>query len=118
MTRIDYEDCDRHCFRGDHRQANVINAARIRAHEKHGTNSVESIDHDDPRWLAILVEEVGEVAHALTYDADPTRLADELVDVLTVASAWLDAHRAIGLVSYGWSSLNHTASQSTDQGRP
>lgn len=77
-----------------------ILAARARAHAKHGDNSIEGLPADSPEWLAILVEEVGEVAHALTYDSAPdaeTRrrnLEGELVDVLAVASAWLDASRA------------------------
>lgn len=64
--------------------------ARRRAHEKHGENSVEAIDGHDPRWLAILVEEVGELAHEQTYDAEG-RLREELLDVATVAVAWIAA---------------------------
>lgn len=82
-------------------------SARAAAHAKHGPNSIEALDYADPRWLAILMEEVGEVAHELTYDAEPTwdqpldvderaraearRVRAELLDVLAVASAWLDA---------------------------
>lgn len=69
----------------------IINDARAAAHAKHGENSIEAIPSDDPRWLPILVEEVGEVAHALTYDATDANLRAELIDVLSVASAWLDA---------------------------
>lgn len=87
-----------------------ISRARIAAHEKHGENSIESIDPSDPRWLSILVEEVGEVAHELTYDAhrvdaysgEPlppeeqherarAALRAELIDLLAVASAWVGA---------------------------
>lgn len=68
-----------------------ILAARAKAHEKHGANSIEAIRPDDPRWLTILVEEVGEVAHTLTYDADPGQTRAELVDVASVVTAWLDA---------------------------
>lgn len=70
-----------------------IEDARAKAHVKHGTNSIEGIAAGSPAWLAILMEEVGEVAHALTYDsgASVTDLRSELVDVLAVASAWLDA---------------------------
>ena len=83
------------CWRTDHNIARLINQARQEAHAKHGDNSIESIPAGDGRWLPILVEEVGEVAHALTYDVDQDtakqQLADELMDVLAVASAWLDA---------------------------
>jgi hypothetical protein len=83
-----------------------IQESRAKAHAKHGENSIEAIRANDPRWLSILVEEVGEVAHELTYDAAPTeqsynpherhkrqavRVRRELLDVLSVASAWLDA---------------------------
>jgi NTP pyrophosphatase (non-canonical NTP hydrolase) len=40
---------------------------------------------------AILGEEFGEVAAALTYDKDASTLRAELIDVLAVASAWVDA---------------------------
>jgi NTP pyrophosphatase (non-canonical NTP hydrolase) len=74
-----------------------VRAARRAAHAKHGENSIEALYGDDPRWLSILVEEVGEVAHEQTYDADHGDLAPdqalraELIDVLSVAHAWVDA---------------------------
>jgi hypothetical protein len=43
---------------------------------------------DDGRRLAVLVEEVGEVARALQDGTDP---AVELVQVAAVAVAWLEA---------------------------
>lgn len=86
-----------------------IEQARAKAHAKHGENSIEGITADDPRWLSILTEEggetseaallawnallqarIGRVAHEQTYDATGD-LRGELVDVLAVASAWLDA---------------------------
>ncbi|MGN8049567.1 WDGH domain-containing protein [Curtobacterium sp. 22159] len=86
-----------------------IEQARAKAHAKHGDNSIEGITADDPRWLSILAEEGGEtseatllawnallqarlgrVAHEQTYDATGS-LRGELIDVLAVASAWLDA---------------------------
>lgn len=72
------------------RIATEVGQARWRAHAKHGAKSIEVIAPTDPRWLSILVEEVGEVAHELTYDADGSIRA-ELVDVLTVATAWIAA---------------------------
>jgi NTP pyrophosphatase (non-canonical NTP hydrolase) len=70
---------------------NEIEAARRAAHAKHGANSIESEPGDSPRWLAILVEEVGEVANALTYDGPRGNVRSELIDVLAVASAWVDS---------------------------
>jgi hypothetical protein len=86
-----------------------VEHARAKAHAKHGDDSIEGLDASDPRWLAILVEEggetseanllawnallqarIGRVAHEQTYDATGS-LRSELVDVLAVASAWLDA---------------------------
>lgn len=79
------------CFRDDHDTWREIMNARLKAHQKHGANSIESIAPDDPRWLAILVEEVGEVAHTLTYDGPKKDLRAELIDVLAVASAFVAA---------------------------
>lgn len=70
--------------------ASVVIQNRMRAHRKHGQNSIEAIDPSDPRWLSILVEEVGEAAHELTYDATGS-LRAELLDVITVATAWVAA---------------------------
>jgi NTP pyrophosphatase (non-canonical NTP hydrolase) len=68
-----------------------IEQARARAHQKHGDNSIESEPNGSPRWLPILVEEIGEVANALTYDGPAGSLRAELIDVIAVASAWVDA---------------------------
>lgn len=69
-----------------------IAGGRIVAHEKHGENSIEAIDAGNVgRWLPILGEEFGEVCEALTYDKDSGNLRDELVDVATVAIAWIAA---------------------------
>lgn len=78
---------------------------RVKAHLKHGDNSVEALGAGSRQWLPILMEEVGEAAHELTYDASPNpngiegpravdvypKLRAELIDVLTVASAWVAA---------------------------
>jgi hypothetical protein len=84
------------CFRDDHDLWREIMDARLKAHIKHGANSIESIPADSPRWMAILVEEVGEVAHTQTYDGPAGGLRAELIDVLAVASAWLSAIDAEG----------------------
>jgi NTP pyrophosphatase (non-canonical NTP hydrolase) len=73
----------------------AVRAERERAHLKHGArgNSREDQPWDEKEWLPILVEEVGEVAHLLTYDADPNprTLRKELVQVAAMASAWIAA---------------------------
>ncbi|MGY4768948.1 hypothetical protein ACXC9Q_18710 [Kribbella sp. CWNU-51] len=65
--------------------------ARAAAHAKHGPNSIEALSPDSPRWLPVLVEEVGEIANTLTYDGPSHRTRAELIDVLAVVTAWLDA---------------------------
>lgn len=69
---------------------------RIRAHAKHGANgnSREDANWTDAEWLPILVEEIGEVAHELTYDAGQmakSNLRKELVQVAAMACAWIAA---------------------------
>lgn len=64
---------------------------RVAAHKKHGDNSIEAIEPDSPRWMPILMEEVGEAAHELTYDAKDGSLRSELLDTITVAIAWVAA---------------------------
>ncbi len=71
-----------------------IEQARERADRKHGVNGIEQLPVGSDRWLAILTEELGEVAHTLTYDVDDEwgdALVSELIDVASVATAWLDA---------------------------
>ncbi len=71
-----------------------IEQARERADKKHGVNGIEQLPVGSDRWLAILTEELGEVAHTLTYDVDDEysdQLVSELIDVASVATAWLDA---------------------------
>lgn len=67
-------------------------AERERAHLKHGADSIEGVTGSDAnaRMLAILVEEIGEVAHEMTYDQDGSGLRAELVQVMAVTWAWLD----------------------------
>jgi NTP pyrophosphatase (non-canonical NTP hydrolase) len=79
------------CFRDDHDPWREIMRAREKAHAKHGANSIEALPADDPRWLPILVEEIGEMAHCLTYDGPKDELRAEVIDVLAVASALLAA---------------------------
>ena len=76
-----------------------VAAERQRAHAKHGAagNSRENATAGDREWLPILMEELGEVAHELTYDSEDTQLASyvrlrkELIRVAAMAAAWIDA---------------------------
>jgi hypothetical protein len=69
-----------------------IITGRQRAHAKHGDNSIEAVPGNDiAKWLPILGEEFGEVCESLTYDKDPQNLRAELIDLATVAVAWIAA---------------------------
>lgn len=77
-----------------------VHRERIRAHTKHGANgnSREDASFTDPEWLPILMEELGEAAHVLTYDAWPPagstqsqELRKELIQVAAMACAWIAA---------------------------
>ncbi len=75
--------------------AEEITVGRVTAHAKHGVHSIEA-QYSGDRLLAILTEEVGEVARAmneyalgnLTHEEAGHAIRAELVDVLTAASAW------------------------------
>jgi NTP pyrophosphatase (non-canonical NTP hydrolase) len=74
-----------------------IHAERERAHTKHGArgNSREDAAWSEREWLPILMEELGEVAHEMTYDVETLgraqRMRAELVQVAAMAAAWIDA---------------------------
>jgi NTP pyrophosphatase (non-canonical NTP hydrolase) len=75
---------------------NEVIAERVRAHYKHGDESIESFSVGDASMFTILVEEIGEVAHAMTYDGPIEDLPSELIQVMAVCSAWLDKIREGG----------------------
>jgi hypothetical protein len=78
-------------FVSTNRIAAQVYKGRVKAHLKHGDNSIEAVPATETgKWLAILMEEVGEAAHEITYDATGS-LRAELIDVLTVATAWVAA---------------------------
>jgi len=87
MINIDY------IAESTYKVADEVSEGRIKAHEKHGTNSIETQQGSDHRfWLPCLIEEVGEAASELTYDkGGEGRLRAELIDVITVATAWVAA---------------------------
>jgi hypothetical protein len=72
----------------------AIQAEATRAHLRHGDNSMLGAGYTAADRLAILVEEVGEVAHELTYDRDPAgrkdRLEKELIQVAAMAATWIE----------------------------
>lgn len=72
-----------------------VQGERERAHALHGETSMEQLGRDDPHRLAILVEEVGEVArefcearHRGAFDL--ANLRKELIQVSAMAGAWAD----------------------------
>ncbi len=102
----------------------AIQAEATRAHLKHGEHSMLSPKRGDGDRLAILVEEVGEVAHELTYDASGPlvcprdELVRELIQVAAMAASWVEylegagarARRqqaAEGITGLGWDNLGH-----------
>jgi hypothetical protein len=77
----------------------AIQAEATRAHLRHGEHSMLSPSYTSGQRLAILVEEVGEVAHELTYDSGGPgvgegrreELVQELVQVAAMAASWIEA---------------------------
>lgn len=70
---------------------NAINAEYTRAHLKHKGWTPKSVRMSDGERLAILMEEVGEVARAVTYDnRDSENLVAELIQVAAMAGAWAE----------------------------
>ncbi len=76
----------------------AIQAEATRAHLKHGDYSMLGSRYSQSDRLAILTEEVGEVAHELTYDQggpgvgryDRDKLVRELVQVAAMAATWIE----------------------------
>jgi len=77
----------------------AIQAEATRAHLRHGEYSMLGQHYSQSDRLAILVEEVGEVAHKLTYDQggpgvgryDKGCLVRELIQVAAMAASWAEA---------------------------
>jgi hypothetical protein len=80
-----------------------IRAERKRAHLKHGETSMEELPIDDLTRLAVLAEELGEVARvfndarhnsdrpdARQIDLQKTALRKELIQTAAMAAAWAD----------------------------
>lgn len=58
---------------------------RSRQYQKWGLQ-----DHDEDKWMTILMEEIGEVARAILED-DPNNYREELIQVAAVAFAAIEA---------------------------
>lgn len=72
---------------------NALQAEMNRAIHKHGVEQTPLCE-DDGASLAILVEELGEVARAMTYDeGDREKLAAELLQCAAMALAWYQKTR-------------------------
>jgi len=77
----------------------AIQAEATRAHLLHGEHSMLSPNYTSGDRLAILMEEVGEVAHELTYDQGgpgvgqgrKDELVKELIQVAAMAASWGEA---------------------------
>lgn len=70
----------------------AIQAEATRAYLKHGDHSMFGRQYTAHERLAILLEEVGEVAHELTYDQrnDRDKLVKELIQVAAMAASWVE----------------------------
>jgi NTP pyrophosphatase (non-canonical NTP hydrolase) len=85
----------------------LIHDERVRAHQKHDDNgmSMEREPFDSPRWLPVLVEEVGEVAREICEMGSFPRngvwrthleqrlhdLRKELIQCMAMCAAWVDS---------------------------
>lgn len=69
----------------------AIDAEFFMAYAKHKGQTPRSHGVGDHQSLVVLVEEVGEVARAMTYDeGDVDKLYAELIQVATMAAAWAE----------------------------
>ena len=62
-----------------------VRRERLRQFKKWGQQ-----DHDEDKWMTILMEEVGEVARAVL-EEDPSNYREELIQVAAVAVAAVEA---------------------------
>lgn len=70
----------------------AVQAEVAHAIAKHGIErGPGSATLTDEAKLAILTEEIGEVAHALTYDGPRQELRDELIQVSAMAALWVQS---------------------------
>jgi hypothetical protein len=68
----------------------LVEAGRLKAHAKHGDNSIEAKSGDDTLfWLACLGEEYGEACEA--GNGEPAHYFEECIDLATITTAWIAA---------------------------
>lgn len=72
----------------------AIDDARRAADRRHRPSGVNLWAEDPYDGLAVLMEEVGEVARALNDGEGDERLEEELIDVAQVVVAWLESRRS------------------------
>lgn len=75
----------------------ALQATMVVAIHKHGYNRTPLNGYrGDTDNLPILIEEVGEVARAMTYDeSDPEALVKELLQVAAMALAWVQGRETL-----------------------
>ncbi len=102
MKRVPYPPADHDISSSWEREYRDMHRERVRAHNKHKDKpggSMEVHAFDDPDWLRVVVEEIGEVAkvqcdhrHGVLTDAEMMRdLRMELVQVGAMVAAWICA---------------------------
>ncbi|MGO1049189.1 hypothetical protein [Crossiella sp. CA198] len=69
----------------------AVGAERVRQRAKHGVHAPDSPSMNNHERLVVLVEEVGEIARAMSHDGTLAGLCSELTQVAAVVLAWLDA---------------------------
>jgi NTP pyrophosphatase (non-canonical NTP hydrolase) len=77
----------------------AIQAEATRAHIRHGKNSMLNAHYGDAQRLAILTEEVGEVAHEMNElmlgnierSEYKDKIEKELIQVAAMAATWIEA---------------------------
>ncbi|WHT21912.1 hypothetical protein N8J89_12865 [Crossiella sp. CA-258035] len=69
----------------------AVGAERQRQRAKHGPHAPDSPSMSNHQRLVVLMEEVGEVARALTHDGNPAELCAELDQVAAIALGWREA---------------------------
>lgn len=77
----------------------AVDAELVRACNKHGVHRTPLNSRMSNRSkLVILIEEVGEVARAMTYDEfDASKLYSELIEVSAMSAAWAQSMKKEGV---------------------
>lgn len=67
---------------------------RVRQNLKHPGRTLDTGEFSEAEKLVVLMEEVGELAHELTYDSDhdDDKVYAELTQVAALAFAWMESY--------------------------